>query len=172
MGCILLGIVAAILFIVCVAIITVKFSDTFNPAFLCTPFACLLVLGGFISGHLAISGYNEPILTSTIKLLELPSDLLPEDANTPAYLLIENKKYTYNAKVESIQGIPSLKQPKTKRLISNNVLIYEDDTYTDEKLEIYEATPKQTFWTFATMALARTEYVFYVPTGTVVEIVS
>lgn len=49
--------------------------------------------------------------------------------------------------------------------------LVEDDNYTDAKLVTYVRNGKKSFWTFAAGA-KEYEYVFYVPTGTIVRDVS
>jgi hypothetical protein len=51
------------------------------------------------------------------------------------------------------------------------VTVVEDDSYTDAKLVIHTFKPKMTFWSFWCWD-KKVEYVFYVPTGTVVRNIS
>ena len=73
--------------------------------------------------------------------------------------------------VDSTYASNSQKAYKSNTISDSDVTIVEDDNYTDAKLVTYVRYGKKSFWTFAVGA-KKYEYIFYVPTGTIVRDVS
>lgn len=131
----------------------------------------LFVLAGFFVGtFVPVSGIEETV--STTKLVSLRDETISEGSKRHFYISISgNNSYTYYVEVDSPHASGSQKAYKSDTISSDNVTIIEDDSYTDAKLVTYERHGKETFWTFGAF-FEDPEYVFYVPTGTIVRDVS
>lgn len=143
MGCILIGIAAAIVVTTIIWII-VYVCETKDPVLLIKLSLYLslaFVLIGIWYGVIQpISGYEEPeIVANKEQLKEVDSE----------YKIEFSKSY-----VDEVYS-------------QSKVIVIEDDNCTEPKLVIYRIRPKMTFWTFAIGAADKYEYVFYVPTGTI-----
>lgn len=128
---------------------------------------------GFIFGiFVPISGYEEPQIVSSTELVNLRDETISEGSKGVFYISIpENNSYTYYVEIDSPYTSDSQKAYKSNTISSNNVTIIEDNSYTNAKLDTYVTYGKKSFWTFA-IGVKKYEYVFYVPTGTIVQNVS
>lgn len=174
MGLILAGILVAALLM---GIIFVYVSRSNNPdTILCTGLtltAIACVMSGLITGITEpVSGFGEPKVVSTAKLVSLRDDTVSEGTGRLFYVSISGtNSYTYYVEVDSTYASNSQKAYKSNTISNSNVTIVEDDSYTNAKLVTYVRYGKKSFWTFAARAKQH-EYVFYVPTGTIARDVS
>ena len=176
MGFILAGILVCVLLF---AIMIVYLNKKGNPdgvfgiGYAVGALALFSVLGGLIIGiAVPISGYEKPQAVSTTELVSLRDDTVSEGAGNLFYVAVSGtNSYTYYVEVDSYYVSDSQKAYKSKTISNSNVTIVEDDSYTDAKLVTYVIKGKKTFWTFAA-GIKRYEYVFYVPTGTIIRDVS
>ena len=172
MGLILAGILACALFF---GISFLYMSRSDNPrggeSLITIGIVCLIA--GIALGITApVSGYEEPKKDSTIELVSLRDDTTSEGKGSLFYVSISGtNSYTYYVEVDSPYASDSQKAYESNTISSSNVTIIEDDKYTDAKLVTYVMHGKKSFWTFAGGA-EKYEYVFYVPTGTIVRDVS
>ena len=136
-----------------------------------TLLAVLVLVAGVVVGlFVPIVGYEET--TETVELVSLNDGLASSGGTTGIwYVSIEaDNHYTYYTEVDSKYAEGNAKAYKSY-VVSGNVTVIEDDSYTDAKLVTYTKKPKMTFWSFA-FWFDEVEYVFYVPTGTVVRNIS
>ena len=131
----------------------------------------IAILGIFEGIFRPLSGYEEPQIDSTTKLVSLRDETISEGSGLFYISISGNNSYTYYVEVDSPYASDSQKAYKSNTISSNNVTIIEDDNYTDAKLITYVKYGKKSFWTFA-VDCKEYEYVFYVPTGTIVRDVS
>lgn len=132
----------------------------------------IVILGIFEGIFRPLSGYEEPQIDSTTKLVSLRDETISEGSRGLFYISISgNNSYIYYVEVDSPYASDSQKAYKSNTISSNNVTIIEDDNYIDAKLITYVRYGKKSFWTFA-VDCKEYEYVFYVPTGTIVRDVS
>ena len=135
--------------------------------------AIFLVIFGFYAGITEpVSGYEEPKIVSTTELISLRDETVSSGKGSLFYVTVSGKNsYTYYMEVDSDYASGSQKAYKSKTISGTNVTIVEDDSYTEANLVTYVRHGKKSFWTFAVGA-KEYEYVFYVPTGTIVRDVS
>lgn len=131
----------------------------------------IAILGISVGIFRPLSGYEEPQIDSTTKLVSLRDETISEGSGLFYISISGNNSYTYYVEVDSPYASDSQKAYKSNTISSNNVTIIEDDSYTDAKLITYVKYGKKSFWTFA-VDCKEYEYVFYVPTGTIVRDVS
>ena len=174
MGLILAGILAGVLVI---GLTTFWYLSSRDPdAFVATllvVLAIVLVISGFYAGIAEpVSGYGEPEAISTTELVSLRDDTVSEGAGRLFYVSISGtNSYTYYVEVDSPYVSSSQKAYKSYTISDSNVTIVEDDNYSEATLVTYVRYGKKSFWTFAAGA-KQYEYVFYVPTGTIIRDVS
>ena len=170
MGIILAGILAGVLFFWFMIVYDSwsKNSDSFLPTALALIVVACVIFGIVIGIFAPVSGYGEPEVVSTTELVSLKDDTVSEGTGRLFYVSISGtNSYTYYVEVDSTYASNSQKAYKSYTISDNNVTIVEDDSYTDAKLVAYVRYGKKSFWTFAVGA-KQYEYVFYVPTGTIV----
>mgnify|MGYP006907993521 FL=1 len=133
---------------------------------------CWVILGLIGGITCAVSGYGEAQIESTTELVSLRNDTVSKGTGGLFYISISgNNSYTYYVEVDSTYASNSQKAYKSNTISDSDVTIVEDDNYTDAKLVTYVRYGKKSFWTFAVGA-KKYEYIFYVPTGTIVRDVS
>ncbi|MBE5812825.1 MAG: hypothetical protein E7314_04140 [Clostridiales bacterium] len=134
--------------------------------------AGLIVIGITVGVFVPVSGYEEKVSVEEIELVNL-SDRTVSTGGGVIYISVEaNNSYSYYVEVESEFAEGDSKSYKNYVISGENVTIIEDDSYTTPKLVKYEGKAKRSFWTFAAFCKPDVEYVFYVPTGTVVRNIS
>lgn len=173
MGLILVGILAGILVfgLTCLHVSRCKKEDMEDTLLFLLAFVC--VIGGLIEGITEpVSGYGEPQMVSTTKLVSLREESVTEGKGCLFYISVSGtNSYTYYVEVDSPYISNSQKAYQSNTISSSNVTIVEDNSFEDAKLVTYVRYGKKTFWTFAVGA-KQYEYVFYVPTGTIARNVS
>ena len=125
-------------------------------------FVVSLVLGLFVP----IEGYNEEAeMIEEIKLISLSNTVSSEGYGGMFYVSVSaNNVYTYRYEVNNEYGI-SGKSYKVST-ISKDVTEIESKDCKVPVLKIYRRDPKRFLFTFGLLADV-TEYVFYVPEGTI-----
>lgn len=131
--------------------------------------AVVFVIGGILLGlFLPATSYEET--SETIELVSLTDSVASTGNGVLFYVSVDaTNHYTYYTEVETKYAEGNAKAYKSYT-VSGNVVIVEDDSYTEAKLVIYKKIAKSSFWTFG--GPDEVEYVFYVPTGTVARNVS
>ena len=174
MGLILAGILAGALF---VGLMYLYISCSKNPEVYfgagLMVIAIICVISGFVAGIIEpVSGYGETQIVSTTELVSLRDDAVSEGTGRLFYVSVSGtNSYTYYVEVDSPYASNSQKAYKSNTISDSNVTIVEDNSYTDAKLVTYVRYGNKSFWTFA-LGAKQYEYVFYVPTGTIVRDVS
>ena len=174
MGIILAGILAAALLVGLAFLYMLKSqepNEITSSLIIFVGIICLI--GGVITGIIEpVSGYGEPEIVSTVELVSLRDETVSEGTGRLFYVSVSSSNsYTYYIEVDSSYASSSQKAYESKTISSGDVTIVEDDNATDAKLVKYVRHGKKSFWTFAVGA-KQYEYVFYVPTGTIVRDVS
>ena len=132
----------------------------------------IFLLGGFILGLVVpVSGFHETELTSTTKLVSLSDQTISSGSGLIYVSISGENSYTYYVEVENQYGSDTSKAYKSKTISGSNITIIEEENYTDATLRVYETKAKRSFWTFA-LDSTKTEYVFFVPKGTIARNVS
>jgi len=169
MGCILIGLIlCALLFWWAINSMSRGASDGYLRLFLAV--MCLLTGIGF--GLFApLSGFHDFEETSAIELVSLSDQTISTGEGLIYVSIIGENSYTYYVEVDNKFGDSSTKSYKSKTISGNNITIVEGDNCEGATLVTYTADGKKSFWTFA-LASSETEYVFYVPTGTISRSVS
>ena len=161
MGCILVGIVCAVILFV----LAVHFTNE------CSIIWPLLMLTCFIGGigcglFAPVSGFHEEQIASSTKLVSLVDQTTSTGGGFLYVTISAENSYTYYVEVENKYGKSNSKAYKSQTITGTNITVIEDDNYTDATLVVYEAKPKKSFWTFG-WGGPTTEYVFHVPKGTI-----
>ena len=174
MGSILVGILIGILLIGIMFLYVVILdgnSIVTAAALFCLGILC--AIGGIAIGIFEpVSGYGEPQIVSTTELVSLRDANVSKGTGNLFYVSVSGTdSYTYYVEVDSTYASDSQRAYKGNTISDSNVTIVEDDSRTDAELVTYVRYGKKSFWTFAVGA-KQYEYVFYVPTGTIVRDVS
>lgn len=167
MGLILAGIFASVLIIgITFLYLSSRFASEFGILLVLLAIGCIVI--GFFGGIIEpVSGYEEPQIVSTTKLVGLRDSTVAEGTGRMFYVsVLGTNSYTYYVEVDSPYASSTQKSYKSNTISDSNVTIVEDDSYTEAKLITYVRYGKKSFWTFAVGA-KQYEYVFYVPTGTI-----
>ena len=160
MGCILLGVVVAIVFM----LVAMNFSSNDNA--IVAPAAFIVTAAIFIGLFCPVSGYEEPVKSEEIALVSLTGDTVATGGGVVYVNVSANNVYTYRYKVKSEFAKGNDVAYESDTISGENVTVIEGDSYTTAKLVTYKLKPKRNFWTFAVGA-STYKYVFYVPTGTI-----
>ena len=164
MGCILIGIVLCVL-LWCWAI-----NGNGSGSGRAT-FGVLLLLAGILVGvFVPVSGFHEFEENSRIELISLSDQTISTGEGLLYVSITGENSYTYYVEVDNKFGDSGTKSYKSETISGNNITIVEGDNYKGATLVTYVAEGKKSFWTFALDDA--TEYVFYVPTGTIARNVS
>lgn len=174
MGLILAGILAGALFL---GILFLYISRSKSPdgslegVLIILAVACVIL--GFFGGiTVPVSGYEEPQVDSITKLVSLRDDAVSEGSGGLLYVSISGtNSYTYYVEVDSPYASSNQKAYESNTISNSNVIIVEDESYTEANLITYVRYGKKSFWTFA-VGIEQYSYVFYVPTGTIARGVS
>ena len=172
MGLILAGILLGVLFFgISFLVMARSEASRAGEGLITIGIAC--VLFGIVFGiFMPVSGFEKPQEFSTIELVSLRDDAVSEGKGGLFYVSVTGtNSYTYYVEVDSPYASGSQKAYESKTVSSNSVTIIEDDSYAEAKLVTYVKDGKKSFWTFAAGA-KEYEYIFYVPTGTIVRDIS
>lgn len=121
-------------------------------------------LGIFI-GIFIPSDHQEPVLVNEIELASLDNELMYDIKGNIFYLSVSaNNVYTFRYQVNNEYNLTgkSYKVDTLKR----NVIEIESSECDKAFLKVYKVKPKITFISFG-LGASKTEYVFYVPEGTI-----
>lgn len=165
MGFILIGIIGA-------AIIFLLLGPRDVDVNFLSSLIILVLLGGILLGlFVPISGFHETELTSTIKLVSLSDQTISSGSGLIYVSISGENSYTFYVEVKNQYGSDTSKAYKSKTISGSNITIIEEENYTDATLRVYKTKAKRSFWTFA-LGSTKTEYVFFVPKGTIARSVS
>ena len=159
MGCILIGIILGVLLIVWS--ISADHSGGGRAALGALVISVGIVVGIFVP----VSGFHAFEETARIELVSLSDQTISTGKGIIYVAITGENSYTYYIEVDNKFGASNTKAYKSQTITGNNITIVEGDIYEGATLVIYEAKSKKSFWTFALNT--KTEYVFYVPTGTI-----
>ena len=154
--------------IACLLFWWIKEADISDEDFITFFVFLLLVLGSFVLGIFApIQGYkDEAIFEKEIELVSLNNTTASEGSGGLFYVSVSGENvYSYRYEIVDKYGI-SGKSYKVGT-VSKNVTEIESKDCSKPVLRVYKRKPKRGIWTFA-IGSTITEYVFYLPEGTIV----
>lgn len=152
----MLAIIVGIFFAILWWYLEKKDEDSIISLFvrIAAPGACILCI---VHGVFIPTGYQNPVLTQEIELVSLSSEL--------DYVSIsDNNIYTYKYEVEDSKKLKDKSYKLAK--VSGNVTVVEMEKCEKPILKVYERKAKITLISFG-LGSKKTEYVFYVPIGTI-----
>ena len=117
--------------------------------------------------------YEEGKKVEEFELVSLRDDVTSVSKGNRRYISIyAENSYTYYLEVELPESYGEGTPYKSYTISEKNVFIVEDDKYIDNaKLVKYVRKPVENFWT-SVVLVDKEEYVFYVPTGSIVKDIS
>jgi len=117
--------------------------------------------------------YNEAKKVEEYELVSLRDDVTSVGEGDWKYISIyAENSYTYYLEIDLPESYGEGTPYKSYTISGKNVFIIEDDKYIDDaKLIKYVSKPKNRFWNSG-IEKSKEEYVFYVPTGSVVKNIS
>ena len=164
MGWLLVGIVGAVIGIVIAMVLMIKWdvSEVCIPYCIGIPILVALLIS--LNGN--DNNYNEKTVVLSEPLIAL-SDGIASSGGGMFYVSVSaNNMFTYYTEVESEYASENSSTYASKTVPGSMVVIVEEKNNTEPRLIVYEQTGKKSFWYFNTPPTI-TEYVFYVPEGTI-----
>ena len=166
MGWLLVGGVGAIVGLVIAIVLAVKCEWEFEHT-ACFFVGIPLVVGLLISISGNNNNYNEKTVVLTEPLIALSDGVASSGSGGLFYLSVSaNNMFTYYTEIESEYASENSSTYASKTVSGSMVVIVEEKKNTEPRLVVYEQTGKKSFWYFLTPPTI-TEYVFYVPEGTI-----
>lgn len=120
---------------------------------------------GFCIGLFLPTGYKEPVLVNEIELISLNNELTSTGKGNWAYVSVTaDNTYSYRYEVNDKYNLDG----KSYKIgtVSENVTEVETKECDKAVLQVYKVKPKITLVSFG-LGASKTEYVFYVPEGTI-----
>lgn len=128
------------------------------------PFCCVFI------GLFVPTGYKEPVLVNEIELVSLNNELSSTGEGDLFYVSVTaDNTYSYRYEVNDKYNLGG-KSYKVGT-VSENVTEVEKEKCDKAVLKVYKVKPKITVVSFGLFA-SKTEYVFYIPEGTIQKEVS
>ena len=110
--------------------------------------------------------YRDPVLVDEIELVSLNNTVSSEGGGNMFYVSVSaSNVYTYRYEVKDKYNLGGKSYETDTK--SNNVTEVESKECTKPVLKVYERKPKRSWITFAFGHSPKTEYVFYVPEGSI-----
>lgn len=161
------GIVGAIFFMIILCYIASILSFELDEFLITICTVGILVFGLYCGLCGEPQGYTEPILKYEVELVSLNNTIGSQGGGNLWYVTISSGNvYTYRYEINDKYNIGG-KAYKTNTLFGN-VTEIESKECTKPVLKVYEREPRKNKWiSFSIDAKTKTEYVFYVPEGTI-----
>ena len=159
-----------ILITLVVVVGVIRFAEDISELLL-TVLTIILVVGVFMGVFVPLQGYEEPVLVKEIKLVTLSNSTVPQGGTKGIFYvsISADNVYSYRYEVDDKYGI-SGKSYKVST-VSKNVIEVESAECEVPVLKVYNRKGKKGLFTFAVLT-DETEYVFYVPEGTIIKDIS
>lgn len=166
MGWLLVGIVGAIICLAIYIVLVIKLDWNCYEGVIYACLALPLSIALLISMSGNANNYNEKTVVSTQPLIAL-SDGVASSGSGLFYVSISaDNAFTYYTEVETEYTTENSNSYVSKTVPGYMTVIVEEKNNTEPRLLVYKQTGKKSFWYFNVPSTI-TEYVFYVPEGTI-----